>query len=77
MKVIITENPGSQVVGVVDNWAGPVPQKGDYIEHPPFTPDSMPNVMSVKCVVYRMLTRPSGGEKHFTGHPEPHIEISV
>lgn len=77
MRVIITESPGSAVVGVVDDWTGPVPQKGDYIEHPPFSPGGMPNVMSVKCVVYRMLTRPTGGEEHFTAHPEPQVEISV
>jgi hypothetical protein len=77
MKVIITEGPGNQLIGVIDEWAGPVPQRGEYIEHPPFTPGSMPNVMSVKCVTYRMITRPAGIEGVFIAHPEPCIEISV
>lgn len=77
MKILITES-GNQVVGVIGNWTGPVPQKGDYIEHPPLSAKAgAANVMTVRCVTYRMLTRPGGSEGHFTGHPEPHIEISV
>lgn len=78
MKVIITENRGSTIVGVIDNWAGPVPRQGDFLEHPPLgVPLGRPNVMSVKCVTYHMLTCPAEGGKHLVAHPEPHIEISV
>jgi hypothetical protein len=79
MKIVIVESPGNAVVGVIDNWELPVPGKGDYIFHPPFNGGAETNVMSVKTVTWRMLTRPErgSGAGHFTGHPEPYVEIHV
>ena len=77
MKVIIVENPGKTLVGVIDDWAGPIPGAGDYIFHPPIgehRPEA--NVMSVKSVTWRMLAR-TAGAGHFTAHPEPCVEIHV
>lgn len=76
MRVVIVESPGDAVVGVVEDWPGPVPHAGEYIFHPPSGGRPETNVMRVKTVTYRMLTRPVSGA-YFTAHPEPYIQIHV
>ncbi len=75
MRVDIVQ--GGALVGTVDDWQGPLPGKGDYIFHPPFAGESESGVMSVKVVTFRMLTRPVPAVGHFTGHPDPYVEICV
>lgn len=65
----------NSLVGVIEDWRGPLPGKGDYIYHPPFEGDTESNVMSVKTVTYRMLTRSGAG--YFTAHRDPYVEICV
>lgn len=82
MVLNIRSNEG--LVGQIEDYAGPIPRAGEYIFHPPLHDDGISDlsvhgtsVMSVKTVTYGILTRPSDGEKHFTGRPVQVIEVWV
>jgi hypothetical protein len=79
MKLVIIE--GNEVIGQVDDYAGPVPRAGEYIHHPRGeqpVPGLYPDgTISVKVVAYGIIARPRNGEGHFVGAAEPFVEITV
>ena len=74
MKLVINSSEG--IVGIIQDYDGPVPRRGDYIGHPTLDGRHSTNVMSVKTVTHYILTR-TPGAGHFTGHSSPEIEVWV
>lgn len=83
MKLIIAEH-GEGLVGVLDNYDGPVPRDGEFIIHPALgdhgdsepDPSHIGNVLQVRGKpVYGLMARPSNGEPYFVGRPEPYVLV--
>jgi hypothetical protein len=80
VRLIITQE--NQVVAIIEDWQGPVPQKGDYIHHPRGdepVPGMFPDgTMIVKThPAWGIIARPRNGEGYFTGAAEPFVEVTV
>lgn len=68
--------PGNETLAVIENWEGPIPQKGDYIFYPYADTNEAGSVISVKCVIYHMMDRPNAADT-FVKAADPWIEIDV
>lgn len=75
MKLIIKSAEG-HLIASIDDFQGTIPQKGEYIYHPPLHGGPPVNVMSVKSVTHGILAR-EGDLNHFVGSAEPFVEVHV
>jgi len=70
---------GNELIADLPEWPYQVPQRGDYIFHPPWKPGDHEGIAGhVKVVTWRTHDRPSDPDAtSFTMTAHPYVEISI